>query len=138
MRLYRPVGIVELELIATSGWTAYPPRLDHQPIFYPVLSYKYAEAIAKNWNTKDPNSGFAGFVTEFDVDDLFVARYPAHIVGSREDQELWVPAEDLSDFNNKIIGPIIVTGHYYGESFSGTIDSATNLPLSVLAANRFK
>ena len=70
MRLYRPVGVVELELIAASGWTAYPPRLEHQPIFYPVLNFTYAEAIAKNWNTKDDNSGCAGFVTEFDIDCL--------------------------------------------------------------------
>src|SRR5919107_458454 len=34
--LWRPVGQRELELIAESGYRAFPPRLPHQPIFYPV------------------------------------------------------------------------------------------------------
>jgi len=134
MRLYRPVGVTELELIAATGWTAYPPRLAHQPIFYPVLNFAYAKAIAQNWNTNDANSGFAGFITEFEIDDAFVARYGVHVVGSRKDQELWVPSEELQDFNDMILGPILVTGHYYGEGFSGTVDPTTSLPESVLAA----
>jgi hypothetical protein len=36
--LYRPVGQAELELIEASGWRAFPPRLAHQPIFYPVAN----------------------------------------------------------------------------------------------------
>jgi hypothetical protein len=35
MILFRPVGPKELELIASSGYTAFPPRLPEQPIFYP-------------------------------------------------------------------------------------------------------
>ncbi|MBC8141560.1 MAG: ADP-ribosylation/crystallin J1, partial [Armatimonadetes bacterium] len=35
--LYRPVGQRELDLIAASGYRAFPPRLPEQPIFYPVL-----------------------------------------------------------------------------------------------------
>ena len=132
MKLFRPVGVAELELIAASGWSAYPPRLSHQPIFYPVLNFKYAEAIAKNWNTKDEVSGYAGFVTEFEIDDEFVARYDVQVVGSREDQELWVPAEDLELFNQNIEGLIEVTAHYFGEKFAGEIDSKSSLPTSVI------
>lgn len=132
MRLYRPVGLRELELIAASGWSCYPPRLSHQPIFYPVLNFPYAEAIARNWNTKDAVSGFAGFVTEFDIDDDYVQKFPVQVVGSREDQELWVPAEQQAEFEANIQGPIGVTGHYYGERFQGEIDSQTQLPLSVV------
>ena len=131
MRLYRPVGLTELELIAASNWAEYPPRLFHQPIFYPVLNFKYAESIAKNWNTKDDVSGHCGFVTEFDVDDEFVSRYDVQTVGDRDDVELWVPAEELEDFNNAIEGPIIVTASYYGERFAGTIDEDTKLPASL-------
>ena len=135
MRLYRPVGVTELELIAASKWSAYPPRLEHQPIFYPVLNFAYAEAIARNWNTKDEASGFAGFVTEFDIDDDYVARFEIQIVGSREDQELWVPSENLAEFNSMIRGSISVTGHYYGDRFKGNVDDVTNLPRSVLLAS---
>jgi len=45
--LYRPVGIKELELIERLDWKAFPPRLDWQPIFYPVLNQPYAEQIAR-------------------------------------------------------------------------------------------
>ena len=91
LRLFRPVGVKELELIAASRWESYPPLLEHQPIFYPVLNFEYAEAIAKNWNTKDPVSGHAGFVTEFEIEDEFIKQYPIQIAGAREDLELWVP-----------------------------------------------
>ena len=131
MRLYRPVGLAELQLISASNWTEYPPRLEHQPIFYPVLNFKYAEAIAKNWNTKDDASGHCGFVTEFDINDEFVARYDVQTVGDRDDVELWVPAEELVDFNKAIDEPIIVTASYYGDRFDGDIDGTTQLPISL-------
>ncbi|HEY2855977.1 MAG TPA: hypothetical protein VGJ18_24270 [Gemmatimonadaceae bacterium] len=54
--LYRPVGEKELELIAESGWRAFPPRLPHQPFFYPVFTESYAIQIARDWNTKDEAS----------------------------------------------------------------------------------
>jgi hypothetical protein len=136
MRLYRPVGLAELELIAASDWTAYPPRLEHQPIFYPVLNFKYASAIANNWNTKDAASGHCGFVTEFDIDDDFVARYDVQTVGDRDDVELWVPAHELDEFNKAIDGRIIVTASYYGPNFTGTVDETTGLPTSVMLTPR--
>ena len=46
MRLYRPVGQAELDLIASTNYKEYPPRLPEQPIFYPVLNEKYAREIA--------------------------------------------------------------------------------------------
>ncbi|HEX3007233.1 MAG TPA: NADAR family protein, partial [Bacteroidales bacterium] len=62
--LYRPVGPNELALIRESGWTAYPPRLEQQPIFYPVLNRPYAEQIARDWNV---NASGAGYVTRFEI-----------------------------------------------------------------------
>jgi len=131
MRLYRPVGLKELELIAAANWAEYPPRLFHQPIFYPVLNFKYAEFIAKDWNTKDEVSGYCGFVTEFDIEDEFVSRYDVQTVGDRDDVELWVPAEELAEFNKAIDGPIVVTASHYGDRFTGTIDERTKLPDSL-------
>src|SRR6516165_5636473 len=103
--LYRPVGPNELALIEASGWRAFPPRLPGQPIFYPVLNEEYATQIARNWNVKE--SG-AGFVTRFQVDALFVQRYPVQTVGSSIHKELWVPAEELAEFNQHIVGEIEV------------------------------
>lgn len=129
MKLYRPVGLKELELIAQTDFTAFPPRLPQQPIFYPVLNTTYAEQIAERWNTVDAMSGYVGFVTEFDVDDDFIQRYPVQLAGDKDvHQELWIPAEDLDDFNAHIVGKIKVIKHFIGEKFNGQIDKNTHLP----------
>lgn len=106
MILYRPVGVKEKELIEASGFTAFPPRLDWQPIFYPVLNQKYAEEIAGKWNTKDENSGYKGFVTRFNVDDEYISKFAVQTVGASYHQEMWIPAEELENFNRHIIGKI--------------------------------
>jgi hypothetical protein len=63
--LYRPVGQEELNLIRSSGYREFPPRLPRQPIFYPVLNEEYATQIARDWNTKSGSR--RGFVTRFQV-----------------------------------------------------------------------
>jgi hypothetical protein len=50
--LFRPVRKKELALIEESGYTAFPPRLPYQPIFYPVLFEEYAVQIARDWNAR--------------------------------------------------------------------------------------
>lgn len=112
LTLYRPVGAAELALIAAAHWRAFPPRLPAQPIFYPVLTESYAVEIARDWNTKDEASGYAGFVTRFRVDAAFAARYPVRTAGARRHQELWVPAEELDEFNRHIVGPIEVVAEF--------------------------
>jgi hypothetical protein len=112
--LYRPVGAAELKLIEESGWCAFPPRLAHQPIFYPVLDEAYAVQIARDWNTKDAASGYAGYVTRFAVDADFLARYVVRTVGARGHRELWVPAEELDAFNRHILGRIEVVAEFRG------------------------
>ncbi len=103
--LYRPVGPAELELIRDSGWRAFPPRLPEQPIFYPVLNQEYAAQIARDWNVKESGSGF---VTRFDVDAGYLEKFPMQVVGGSVHEELWVPAEELEEFNSKIVGLIEV------------------------------
>jgi hypothetical protein len=129
MILFRPVGLKELELIAEADFAAFPPRLPEQPIFYPVLNVEYARAIARDWNTDDERSGFVGFVTVFEVEDGYVRQFPVQVVGGRDAQELWVPAEDLATFNTHIVGKIRVIESFVGPRFQGTIDSVTNLPV---------
>lgn len=112
--LYRPAGRAELELIERGGWRAFPPRLAHQPIFYPVLEEGYAVQIARDWNTKDATSGHAGYVTRFHVRADFAARYPVQVAGARAHRELWVPAEEMDAFNANIVGPIEVIATFEG------------------------
>ena len=106
MRLFRPVGQVEYELILASEYKEYPPRLPEQPIFYPVLNERYARDIAEKWNKKSRDSGYAGYVTSFEIDDEYIARFEVQTVGASYNQEFWIPAEELEEFNRHIIGKI--------------------------------
>jgi len=103
--LYRPVGEQELALIEASGFQAFPPRLEWQPIFYPVTTEQYASTISRAWNARD---GHCGFVTRFAVEAQYLRQFETHIVGSHEHEEYWIPAERLDEFNAHIIGPIEV------------------------------
>lgn len=113
--LYRPVGKAELNLIRASGFARFPPRLPGQPIFYPVISEQYAVQIARDWNTKDEASGFAGYVLRFRVDADFLGGYERHTVGSSDHQEYWIPADDLETFNDNILGKIEVVSAFRGK-----------------------
>jgi hypothetical protein len=111
IRLWRPTGENELALIEASGWRRFPPRLDWQPIFYPVLTEDYATKIARDWNTKD---GGIGYVTTFEVDADFLSAYEPQEAGGRDHREYWIPAEDLDAFNDAIVGVIDVVATYAG------------------------
>ena len=104
--LYRPVGLKELFLIKGSGWKKFPPRLLEQPIFYPVLNEEYAIQIARDWNVKA--TGF-GFVTRFEIDDVYFSSFEIHNVGGPIHNEIWVSADKLEEFNTHIIGKIEIT-----------------------------
>jgi hypothetical protein len=114
--LFRPVGQKELGLIAQDQFRSFPPRLEGQPIFYPVLNEEYATFIAREWNTKDPASGFIGYVLKFAVRSEYLTQFEVQKVGSASALELWIPAEQLAEFNQNIIGKIEVVSTYRGES----------------------
>lgn len=111
--LYRPIGQKELDLIAESNFTAFPPRLPEQPIFYPVLNEEYAAQIACDWNAKH-NADKIGYVTRFAVKTEFLNDYEVQTVGGAVYQEYWIPAEDLEKFNENIVGKIEVTAEFRG------------------------
>jgi len=90
MVLFRPTGARELALVAQSGWRAWPPRLPEQPIFYPVLTFEYAEKIARE----------------------MAKRNPPRTAGGIQHQELWVPAEERSEFNKAIVEDITIVAEY--------------------------
>jgi hypothetical protein len=107
--LFRPVGARELELIRETGFTAFPPRLPEQPIFYPVLNEEYAAQIARDWNAKQHG---AGYVTSFRVRNDYLSRYEVQTVGGSTHREYWIPAEALAEFNHNIVGPIEVIAEF--------------------------
>lgn len=109
--MYRPVGKTELALIEESDFSAYPPRLPDQPIFYPVMNEVYARQIAKDWNSRI-NVDKEGYVTRFAVSKVVADKYKSEVVGAKEHEEIWVPAEDLDGFNKAIVGKIDVIAKY--------------------------
>ena len=102
--LWRPTGSEELRLVAESGWKVWPARLPDQPIFYPVTNSEYAEQIARDWNTKFGDK--VGHVTRFRVRSRYLAGFERKIAGARKHEEYWVPAEQLAEFNDNIVGLI--------------------------------
>ncbi len=123
--LFRPVGLHELALIWDSGMREFPPRLPHQPIFYPVTNVEYATQIARDWNTKE--SSFAGYVTQFEVADSYLTKFEPHTVGSAKHLEYWIPAEQIQEFNASIQGRINLNSGFFGSDFKGFVPDGFGL-----------
>ena len=67
--------------------------------------------IARDWNAKAPDG--RGFVTRFQVRKAFLDQYQTEVVGGREHEEYWIPAEELETFNDNLIGPIEVIREFH-------------------------
>ena len=91
-------------MVIQSGYSKWPPRLPEQPIFYPVTNEPYAREI-NQWNLSQYGNGS---ITKFEVKKSFVDRYDIKQVGGRHHTEWWIPAEELEELNNNIIGLIEV------------------------------
>ncbi len=122
------MGANELMLIIESGMKCFPPRLFWQPIFYPVLNIQYAIDIAEGWNMRDPDSDGAGFVTSFEIPEYYFMKFQVQTVGLDHHQELWVPAEELVEFNAEIINGIAVERAFIGKEFIVTEAISKVLP----------
>lgn len=123
--LYRPTGPTELELVRQSGFTRWPPRLPEQPIFYPVTNEAYAKQIAVEWNI---GASGVGYVTRFQVRQSFMDRYARQKVGGDIHIEWWIPAEELEELNDNIVGLIEVIGEYRDNAKSGDQAHPQNEP----------
>ncbi|MBL4659536.1 MAG: hypothetical protein JKY19_04210 [Alcanivoracaceae bacterium] len=102
--MYRPCNQAELDLVIASGYKKWPPRLQGQPIFYPVTNELYAKEI-NAWNDKDFGGGY---VTKFKVNKSFVDKFNIEQVGAKHHTEWWIPAEYLENLNNNLVGLIEV------------------------------
>ena len=56
-------------------------------------------------------------MTKFEVESDYANKFEVQTVGSRIHQELWIPAEELTEFNRHIIGKITIEAAYYGDNF---------------------
>ncbi len=107
--MYRPTGPEELELVKKSAYKRWPQRLPEQPIFYPVTNEQYAKEIAEKWNVKESR---VGYVTKFAVKKSFMNGYQVEQVGASYHTEWWIPAEELENLNDNIVGLIEVIDEY--------------------------
>ena len=107
--MYRPTGPNEYKLVKELGFRAWPPRLEGQPIFYPVTNEKYATEITQQWNVKDDK---IGYVFRFLVKTEFARLYKVEKVGGAHHTEWWIPAEHLDKLNENIIGELEIIGEY--------------------------
>jgi len=111
--LYRPIGPAEFELLGQHGFRRWRARLAGQPIVYSVTNEAYAKEIAERWNVRD--SGI-GFVTRFKVEKNFMDRYQLHRAGDSKHTESWIPADELEELNDKIVGLIEVIGEFHSKA----------------------
>ena len=127
MKLYRPVGLQELQKILNFGSEKFPDRQVWQPILYIVENYGYAEQIAVMWNLKDENSGFSGYILEFTISDDYIKDYELKQVGDKTHLEYWIPAGDTDRFNSSLTGEIKIVNAFYGEKYKGLTFDETAL-----------
>lgn len=91
-------------MIAASGWQEFPPRQPEQPNFCPMLQEAYAVQLAHSWDSS--NAGVA-YVLRFAVDAEYAACFPVRSsIGGLEQQAFCVPAEEMPDFNQQLLGQI--------------------------------
>lgn len=112
VKLWRPVGKTELEKIEAAGMKGFPARLPEHPVSCPVLSFGYAEKIARDWNSTRSDHDHLGFVTAFELDDGFAESFEANEAGGTAHRELWIPATEMEALNNNLLGPIEVVASY--------------------------
>ena len=82
-----------------------------------IINLEYALKIARDWNTKNKNSGYAGFVTEIEVSESFIDNYTVQCVGKKNDLEYWIPANQINIFNRSIKGQIKIKDAFFGMNY---------------------
>ncbi|MBI5359877.1 MAG: hypothetical protein HZA48_04760 [Planctomycetes bacterium] len=61
------------------------------------------------------------------MQEIYISRFERRVVGGREHEEFWIPADELNEFNSHIEGCIEVDAAYFGRGFAGEIPTALNL-----------
>lgn len=74
-----------------------------------MLNEDYATRIASAWNVK---ASGVGYVTKFNVRKTYLDRYEIQQAGGQTILEYWIPAEDLEEFNDNIVGLIEVVSEF--------------------------
>lgn len=106
--LYKPVDMVEFDLIKKSGFRRFPPRLPHHPGFTAVVHSEFAKEIAGDLINSKLTKNPASVVLVFEVYKMFLDKYEKKTFGSKQTEEVLVPSNDLEQLNDNISGKIKV------------------------------
>lgn len=106
--LWRAVGQAELNLVAASGWRAWPPAAPGRAGFRAVLDRRLAARVSRERIV--PAEG-AGFVARFEVERSFIQRYPA---GRDGEPGYLIPARDVTALNDHLVGVITEEADHRG------------------------
>ncbi len=68
-----------------------------------------ATQISVEWNI--PAYG-VGYVTKFEIDADYLPKVKVENVGGEIHNELWVPSEQLEEFNLSVVPNLLVPKHY--------------------------
>lgn len=97
-----------------------------------LLSRAHVGVRARHREGLEREGRVLGFVTRFELDPEFATRYPVQVAGGRRHEELWVPAEELEEFNDHIVGTIAVLETYPGANFVGDLHPTTGIPRELM------
>jgi hypothetical protein len=64
-------------------------------------------------------NGNVGYVTQFEIPLAYFKKFKIENVGAGNHNELWVPAEELENFNTEILNKIKVINVFYGTHYNG-------------------
>lgn len=138
MRLFRPVGLFELRALVAAEFSVFPEQswLAQQAYasYSPGVDLEFARQIARDWIATDERAGCVGFVTQFDLKDVFMAGIAVQSAGPTCHREIWIPPEREGEFNLHIQGPIRVIETFIGARFEGDIERVTGLSLDRLGS----
>ena len=74
------------------------------------MNEAYATQISVEWNVPAYS---VGYVTKFEVDTNYLQKFKVENVGGEIHNELWVPSEELEEFNKHIVGKIEVIAEHH-------------------------
>lgn len=111
--IFYPVGQREFDFIQANDFITLPPKLSFQPFFFLLLHETHALHIARDWNTLDSLSDYAGYVVKFLVKNEFLSQFIKQNFGGSLYQQYWVPSEAVADLNDSIVDKIEVVAEFH-------------------------
>lgn len=101
-----------LEAIRVRSWKSFPPLQEEEAAFYPAISQLFALQKAQDWTLPDWGECY---VTQFRIAAGYVRNFEVQTLSGEVHEELWVPAEELENFNSNIVGKIQVLKAFTAE-----------------------